>query len=178
MRITPLLIVAAALAISAPALAQELRPGTRVRVSAPIIRANSRFTGNVVREENGRVLLRLDRTVRQDTQLDTISIPRELIRRVEVSLGPGGRARGPAARTGAIAGLLAGTIVGLIASSGSSADRPARNPWMTALWTAPLLGAAGAGTGALIAPDVRERWQTAPGTRTAGLAFDRGELAY
>lgn len=167
MRITPFLIAAAAVAISAPALAQELRPGTRVRVSAPIIRASSRFTGNVVREENGRVLLRLDRTVRQDTQLDTISIPRELIRRVEVSLGPGGRARGPAARTGAIAGLLAGTIVGLIASGHSSADRPAHNPWMTALWTAPLLGAAGAGIGAVMAPDVRERWQTAPGTRTA-----------
>ena len=165
MRITPFLIAAAAVAISAPALAQELRPGTRVRVSAPIIHANSRFTGNVVREEDGRVLLRLDPTVRQDSQLDTISIPRELIRRVEVSLGPGGRARGPAARTGAIAGLLAGTIVGLIASIGTSADRPAHNPWMTVLWTAPLRGAAGAGIGAVMAPDVRERWQTAPGGR-------------
>ncbi|HSU12887.1 hypothetical protein [Longimicrobium sp.] len=166
MRITPLLIAAAALALSAPAAGQELQPGTRVRVSAPIIRASSRFTGNVVREENGRLLLRLDPSVRQDTRLDTISIPRELIRRVEVSLGPGGRSRGPAARTGAIAGLVAGAIVGLIAGSGSSADRPARNPWMTALWTAPLLGAAGAGTGALIGQGERERWQTAPGGRT------------
>lgn len=162
------LLIAASAAIAAPCAAQELQPGTRVRVTAPIIRATSRFTGNVVSEENGRVLLRLDPAVRQDTRLDTISIPRELIRRVEVSLGPGGRARGPAARTGAFAGLIAGTIVGLIAGSNSSADRPARNPWMTALWTAPLLGAAGAGTGALLAPDVRERWQTAPGGRTAG----------
>lgn len=163
MRIAHLLLALSALALSAPAAGQELQAGTRVRVSAPIIRGNSRFTGTVVSTENGRVLLRLDPLIKQDTRLDTISIPTHLIRRVEVSLGTvPGRSRGPAARTGAIAGVIAGVGLGLVLGSGTADDGAARNPWTTSLWMAPLLGAAGAGAGALIGESEHERWQTVP----------------
>jgi hypothetical protein len=178
MRIPHLLLVITALALSAPAAGQELQAGTRVRVAAPIIRGNSRFTGTVVSAENGRVLLRLDPTIKQDTRLDTISIPRHLIRRVEVSLGRvPGRSRGPAARTGAFAGVIAGIGLGLVLGSGTADDGAARNPWTTALWVAPALGAAGAGVGALIGQEERERWQTVqqqPAAAGAGVPPGRG----
>ena len=164
MRRTPhLLLAMATLALAAPAAGQELQTGTRVRVSAPIIRSTSRFTGTVMSTDNGRVLLRLDPRVKQDTQADTISIPRELIRRVEVSLGQvPGRARAPAARAGAFAGVVAGAILGLVLGSGTADDGAARNPWTTALWLAPAMGAAGAGVGALVGQREYERWQTVP----------------
>src|SRR4051812_17118988 len=94
-----LALIAAALAPASPAPAQELAPGTRVRITAPIVRGDSRFVGTVTSTEGGRIRLRLDPAVRQDSRLDTISIPRNLIRRVEVSLGRGtGGGRVQAAR--------------------------------------------------------------------------------
>jgi hypothetical protein len=163
MRLFPILIVAlSALALSSPAAGQVLQPGTRVRVSAPIIRGNSRFVGNVVSSQNSRLLLRLDPTIKQDTRLDTISIPRELIRRVEVSLGAGRPSRAPAARAGAIAGLLAGVAIGLAVGGNNSIDKPARNPWTTAAWVGPLTAVVGAGTGALIGQGAHEEWRTVP----------------
>ncbi|HEX8905933.1 MAG TPA: hypothetical protein VF771_13875 [Longimicrobiaceae bacterium] len=162
MRTTRLLLaIAVTVLSSAPAAGQALQPGTRVRVAAPIIRHDSRFTGTVVSTENGRVLLQLDRTVRQDTQLDTISIPLNLIRRVEVSLGQGsGDLRGPAAITGGVAGLVVGVLAGLLVGSGEDEDGATKNPWPTALLMGPLVGAAGAGVGALIGDRPHEQWQT------------------
>src|SRR5262249_38302811 len=103
------LLAAAALTLAAPATGQELQRGTRVRVTAPIVRGSSRFVGTVASADSGRIVLRLDPAVRQDVRGDTISIPRNLVRRVEVSLGHStGRGRGDAARVGALAGLVAG----------------------------------------------------------------------
>src|SRR3954447_12882978 len=102
-----------ALVIVAPLSAQELAPGTRVRVTAPIIHGDSRFIGTVTSTEGGRITLRLDPGVPHDTRADTISIPRNLVRGVEVSMGSPGRSRAAAARTGAVAGLVAGVGLGL-----------------------------------------------------------------
>jgi hypothetical protein len=157
-------------AAAVPARAQELQPGTRVRISAPIIRSNSRFTGRVMSDSSGRVVLRLDPTIQQDTREDTISIPRNLIRRVEVSTGQVPKSRAPAARAGAVAGLLGGVAVGLVIGGevGSSAGN--RNPWMTVLWTAPLGIVAGAGTGALIGAAPHEQWRVVRPPRVSALS--------
>jgi len=168
-----LLLAAAAVALATPAAAQELRAGTRVRVTAPIVRGDSRFVGTVVSTDSGRIQLRLDHTVRQDTRRDTLSIPRNLVRRVEVSLGHstrGGRAE--AARTGALAGLVAGVGLGMALGSGTGRDG-VKNPWTTSLWLGPVLGAAGAGTGALVGQGEHELWRTVPPTRVAGIPLGR-----
>ena len=168
-----LLLIAAALALASPAAAQELAPGTRVRITAPIIRGDSRFVGTVTSTEGGRIRLRLDPTVRQDTRMDTISIPRNLVRRVEVSLGRGrGGGRGQAARTGALAGMVAGVGLGMALGAGTGPDG-VKNPWVTALWLGPALGAVGAGTGALVGQGVHEQWRIVPPARVAGIALRR-----
>ena len=171
MRASHLVLAIVALALSAPAAGQELQPGTRVRISAPIIRRTSRFTGRVVGEENGRVTLRLDHSVKQDTRADSIVIPRELIRRVEVSLGVvPQRTRAPAARAGAIAGLLVGVGVGLVIGAETGVTAGDRNPWTTALWTAPLGALAGAGVGAAIGVAPHEQWETVRPPRPTTIA--------
>jgi|GEM_PF-3573045 hypothetical protein len=168
-----LLLAAAALALASPAAAQELRAGTRVRITAPIVRGDSRFVGTVVKTDSGRITLRLDPSVKQDTRRDTLSIPRNLVRRVEVSLGRGtGGSRGEAARTGALAGLAAGIGLGMALGSGSGRDG-VKNPWVTSLWLGPTLGAVGAGTGALVGGGPHEQWRIAPPTRVAGVPLAR-----
>ena len=168
-----LLLIAAALALASPAAAQELAPGTRVRITAPIIRGDSRFVGTVTSTEGGRIRLRLDPGVRQDTRQDTISIPRNLVRRVEVSLGRGrGGGRGQAARTGALAGVVAGVGLGMALGAGTGPDG-VKNPWVTALWLGPTLGAVGAGTGALVGQGEREQWRILPPSRVAGIRVAR-----
>jgi hypothetical protein len=154
---------AALLALAAPATGQELQRGTRVRVTAPIIRGDSRFVGTVTSTDNGRIVLRLDPSVRQDAR-DSISIPRSLVRRVEVSLGPNtGHQRRDAARTGAVAGLVAGVAVGMVVGRGSD-SQGVKDPLMTSLWLGPAMAALGAGTGALVGRDAHEVWRTVPRT--------------
>ncbi|HEV7588162.1 MAG TPA: hypothetical protein VGO40_08505 [Longimicrobium sp.] len=168
-----LLLAAAAIALASPAAAQELQVGTRVRITAPIVRGDSRFVGTVTSTEGGRIRLRLDPSVRQDTRNDTISIPRNLVRRVEVSLGrsaDGGRRT--AAGTGALAGLVAGVGLGMALGAGSGRDG-VKNPWTTSLWLGPALGAVGAGTGALIGKGEHEQWRIVPPARVAGLPIGR-----
>jgi len=161
----------AVLALAAPATAQELRPGTRVRVTAPIVRGDSRFTGTVKAADAERIVLRLDPDVRQDAH-DSISIPRSLVRRVEVSLGSStGHQRRDAARTGALAGLVAGVTVGMVVGRGSDRDG-VKDPLMTSLWLGPAMAVLGAGTGALVGRDEHEVWRTAP--RTSPVAVTPG----
>ena len=153
--------VLAVLALAAPATAQELRPGTRVRVTAPIVRGNSRFTGTVTQADAGKIVLRLDPAIRQDAR-DSISIPRSLVRRVEVSLGSSaGHQRRDAARTGAVAGLVAGVAVGMVVGRGSGSEG-VKDPLMTSLWLGPAMAALGAGTGALVGREEHEVWRTVP----------------
>jgi hypothetical protein len=155
-------LAVALLALAAPALAQELQPGARVRVTAPIVRGSSRFVGTVASMDSGRIVLRLDPTVRQDARGDTISIPLALVRRVEVSLGrTTGRGRRDAARTGALAGVALGTALGMVLGSGSD-QNGAKNPWTTSLWLAPAVGALGAGAGALVGTSQHEQWRVVP----------------
>jgi hypothetical protein len=170
---TILLFAAAALALASPAAAQELQVGTRVRITAPIVRGDSRFVGIVTSTEGGRIRLRLDPSVKQDTRNDTISIPRNLVRRVEVSLGRAtGGGRRDAARTGALAGLVAGVGLGMALGAGSGRDG-VKNPWTTSLWLGPALGAVGAGTGALVGRGEHEQWRIVPPARVAGLPLGR-----
>jgi hypothetical protein len=173
MRTILLLVIAAALALASSAAAQELAPGTRVRITAPIVRGDSRFVGTVTSTEGGRIRLRLDPAVRQDSRRDTLSIPVNLIRRVEVSLGRGtGGGRGQAARTGALAGLVAGVGLGMALGSGSGRDG-VKNPWVTSLWLGPALGAVGAGAGALVGQGEHEQWRALPAGRFTGLALGK-----
>lgn len=165
------IVVLALLALAFPAAAQELQPGTRVRVTAPSARGDSRFVGTVVSAEGGMIRLRLDPAVKQDTRLDTISIPRSLVRRVEVSLGRPDGGRAGAARRGALAGIAAG--VGLGMALGSGTGRAGKNPWTTSLWLGPALGAVGAGTGALVGGGGREQWRVVQPPRIAGLPLGR-----
>lgn len=159
---TGVLLAAGALALAAPAEGQELRPGTRVRVTAPIVRGNSRFVGTVASADDGRIVLRLDPAVRQDARGDTISIPRSVVRRVEVSLGrSSGHARRDAARVGGLAGFVAGVGIGMVVGSGTGRDG-VKNPWTTSLWLGPALGVVGAGTGALVGREEHERWRVVP----------------
>jgi hypothetical protein len=164
-------LLLALLAFAFPAAAQELQPGTRVRITAPTVRGDSRFVGTVVSTEDGRIRLRLDPAARQDARLDTISIPRGQVRRVEVSLGraPGG-GRAGAARAGALAGIAAGVGLGMALGSGRDG---VKHPWTTALWLAPTLGAVGAGTGALAGRGEHEQWRVVQPTRVAGLPLGR-----
>ena len=167
------LLLLTLLAIAFPAAAQELQPGTRVRITAPIVRGDSRFVGTVVSTEGGRIRLRLDPAVKQDTRLDTISIPRNLVRRVEVSLGRTSTgSRAAAARTGALAGIAAGVGLGMALGSGTGRDG-VKNPWTTALWLGPALGAVGAGTGALVGHGEHEQWRVVQPPRVAGLPLGR-----
>ena len=156
------LLVLAALALEAPAVGQELQPGTRVRVTAPIVRGSSRFVGTVQSTEGGRIVLRLDPAIRQDARGDTISIPYNLVRQVEVSLGrTAAHGRRDAARTGALAGLVAGVGLGMVIGAGSD-QNGAKNPWTTSLWLGPAMGALGAGTGALVGRQDHEQWRVVP----------------
>jgi hypothetical protein len=156
------LLAAAALALAAPAAGQELQPGTRVRVTAPIVRGSSRFVGTVASVDGGRIVLRLDPAVRQDVRGDTISIPRNLVRRVEVSLGRNaGHPRRDAARVGALAGLVTGVGLGMVVGAGTGPDG-VKNPWTTSLWLGPAMGVVGAGTGALVGHGEHERWRAVP----------------
>ena len=167
------LLVVSALALAAPAVGQELQPGTRVRVTAPIVHGGSRFVGTVASTSGGRILLRLDPTIRQDAHGDTISIPRSLVRQVEVSLGPSyGHGRRDAARTGALAGLAAGVGLGMVFGAGSDRNG-VKNPWTTSLWLGPALGAIGAGTGALVGSEEHEQWRVVPPSGVAGLPLGR-----
>lgn len=174
MRPAHLALALLTLAAAVPAAAQELQPGTRVRITAPIIRSNSRFTGRVMSDSSGRVVLRLDPTIQQDTREDTVSIPRNLIRRVEVSVGQVPKSRAPAARAGAVAGLLAGVAVGLVVGSELGSNPGDRNPWMTVIWTGPLGIVAGAGTGALIGAAPHEEWKVVRPPRVAAFSVPPG----
>lgn len=163
-----LALAAAALVLAAPAAGQELQPGTRVRVTAPIVRGNSRFVGMVASSDGGRIVLRLDPSVAQDAR-DSISIPRGLVRRVEVSLGPSvGRQRRDAARTGALAGLVAGVGLGMAVGGGSGSEG-VKDPLMTSLWLGPAMAALGAGAGALVGRDEHEVWRVVPRTPPVAL---------
>ena len=168
-----ILLLAAAVALASPVVAQELQVGTRVRITAPIVRGDSRFVGIVTSTEGGRIRLRLDPSIKQDTRSDTISIPRNLVRRVEVSMGRGtGGGRRDAARTGALAGVVAGVGLGMALGSGSGRDG-VKNPWTTSLWLGPALGVVGAGTGALVGGGAHEQWRILPPPRVAGLPIGR-----
>ena len=105
-----LLAAALVLAPARPTPAQQLEPGTRVRVTAPIASRNSRFVGTVAAADSARITLRLDPAVRQAVAGDSVVIPRALIRRVEVSLGRSVARRSHAAATGAVAGALVGLL--------------------------------------------------------------------
>jgi hypothetical protein len=174
MRPAHLVLALVALSAARPAAAQALQPGTRVRISAPIIRNNSRFTGRVMSDSAGRVVLQLDPTIQQDTREDTVSIPRNLIHRVEVSVGQVPKSRAPAARAGAVGGLLVGVAVGLVIGGEVGSNAGDRNPWMTVIWTAPLGIAAGAGTGALIGAAPHEQWQVVRPPRVSAMPAPAG----
>jgi hypothetical protein len=168
----PALLALTAVFLAAPALgAQELAPGTRVRVTAPIVRGDSRFVGTVTSTDSGRIRLRLDPELAAGHRADTISIPRSLVRRLEVSLGRPGRSRSRGARTGGLAGLVAGVGLGL--ALGNESDRQGlHNPWTTSLWLGPTVGAVGAGAGALLGGSNHEEWRMLRPPRVA-LALGR-----
>jgi hypothetical protein len=172
MRILRLLLALPALLLAAaPCAAQQIDAGARVRLTAPIARGDPHYVGTVVSTANNRVVLRLDPA--QHAGRDTISIPRSLIRRVEISMGSAPR-RGQAMRTGAIAGLAAGVGLGLIAGAGIHDNGTPKNPWLTALWVAPAMSAAGAGAGALFGRGEHEEWRTlTPGRQPGGIALGR-----
>ena len=170
-----ILLFAAALALASPAAAQELQVGTRVRITTPIVGGDSRFVGTVTSTEGGRIRLRLDPSIRRDTRNDTISIPRSLVSRVEVSLGRGtGGGRREAVRTGALVGMVAGVGLGMALGSGPGRDG-VKNPWTTSLWLGSTLGAVGAGTGALVGGP-HEQWRIVPPTRLAAARQARHRL--
>lgn len=155
-------LAVALLALAAPAFAQELQPGARVRVTAPVVRGSSRLVGTVASMDSARIVLRLDPDARQTARGDTISIPLALVRQVEVSLGRNaGRGRREGVRTGAITGVALGTALGLVLGSGSDPNGT-RSPWTTALWLAPAAGALGAGAGALVGTSQPEQWRVVP----------------
>jgi hypothetical protein len=162
-----------ALALGTPLSAQALPAGTRVRITAPIAPGGSRYVGTVTATDSGRIRLRLDPGVGHGLRDSVVSIPRNLVQRVEVSLGRSrGHSRAEAARTGALAGLVAGVGLGLALGSGSDLNG-VKNPWRTSLWLGPAVGAVGAGAGALIGQGAREQWRVAPSAPLAGLALGR-----
>ncbi|HEX8694593.1 MAG TPA: hypothetical protein VF746_19370 [Longimicrobium sp.] len=165
-------LLAAALALApAEAAAQELAPGTRVRVTAPIASRNSRFVGTVAAADSARLTVRLDPAVRQAVPGDSVVIPRALIRRVEVSLGRSVARRSHAAATGAVAGAFVGVGLGLVLAErhNDNEEQTLHNPWETASVTGPLGAAAGAAVGYLIGQRAREEWRRLPGYASVGV---------
>jgi hypothetical protein len=154
---TLVLIAAGLLACAAPAAAQQLQPGTRVRITLAGVHGDQPVIGTVVQGDDSRIRLRLDPTLGLGAH-DTLSIPRAMVRRVEVSMGTG-RARG--VRAGALAGLVAGVALG-VALASRDAHGGTRGLLTTAAWTAPALAVVGAGTGAMLGPGAHEQWRALP----------------
>jgi hypothetical protein len=156
----------AALGASAQA---DVTPGTRVRVSE----AARRFTGTLDAVDE-RTL-----TLREQSDAAPVTLSRAQIVRLEVSRKPSRRAKG--ALIGGALGVVAGLV--LMAAEGSSCP-PEQDPFGICsdlsgpefyVASAGLLGAAGAGLGALIARG--EKWETVPTNRlrvTAGASPSGG----
>ena len=160
------LLAVALLALAAPARAQELRPGARVRVTAPLIQGQTRYVGTVMSTDGGRIRMRLDPTLRQVAG-DTISIPASMVQQVEISMGRAGRSRTAGARTGAVAGLAAGIGLGLALGSKSP-----NGALRTSLWLGPTVAVAGAAAGGVLgAGGDQELWR--PLQPPAGLALGK-----
>jgi hypothetical protein len=155
-------LLAAALALApVQAIAQELPPGTRVRVTAPAAGRTSRIVGTVAATDSARLTLWLDSGSRRTAATDSVVIPRAQIQRLEVSLG---RAQGDQARAtvgGAVVGAFVGIGLGLVFARRYEDDEEAtlRNPWETASITGPLGAATGAAVGYVVGQRRREEWR-------------------
>jgi hypothetical protein len=143
-------------------------PGARVRVTATA--ATNQDVGDRSRERRiqGK-LLALDEatmTIETEDQPRPIVVPRPEIKKLEVSMRPSRKGR--AALIGAGAGALIGGVWGYSSASDCSSEEflclfPKEDRPKLALGGAVLVGALGAGLGALFGPG--ERWQERPGAQ-------------
>ena len=159
MRPTSALHIAALfLALQVPARGQEplpLAPGARIKV-----RAQETHIGTLLTLDSVALVLR------QDGMQDTLSVPRETIRRLEVSAG-----RKSAAGKGARIGGIAGGGLGLLAGAAAAIENPCDGPSFCLDLFGPediplfvvVAGGTGAVVGALIGALGRtDRWTEVP----------------
>jgi hypothetical protein len=159
----PALLAAAltALAVSSHASAQTasplFRPGAEARMTVPSMSAVKDLRGTLVSADSATVVLATGRA-----GADTLHIPRELVRKVEVRAErlESGDARMRGLRRGGVTGLVAGGTFGLLYQffkRERGGDNSEGSIWKTAAVAG--AGAGGAGMVFGFAFGTRENWQ-------------------
>jgi hypothetical protein len=174
--LAPLLLISFLPGLAAAQQAPSPAPGDRIRVSAPQVFARP-LTGIYLGSGSGRVV------VQEDVQRqDTVEIPLELVRRVEISRGyPSSTME--RVRRGALqglgGGLLVGGSIGLIRGYGAQYRNPDAGvnvPAVTAR-TAARLGVVGTVLGSAFGLRARERWERLPISRLAVAPDEAGGVS-
>ena len=139
----------------------SLEPGVRIRVAAEAV-APKPLVGTLVRLDRDAMALRL--ADREELAL----VPRETITKVEVSRGRRSRGRG------ALFGALVGLAVGAIAVAATPGD----DEMFTAAEATAMVGAMGAGLGALIGLAIPpgEKWESVPTAHISVVPSRRGHV--
>jgi hypothetical protein len=139
----------------------SVEPGARVRVAAEAVAAEP-LVGTFVRLDGNALALRLP-----DREELTV-VPREAITKLEVSHGRRSRGRG------ALIGALAGFAVGAIAVAATPGD----DEMFTAAEATAMVGAMGAGLGALIGLAIPpgEKWESVPTAQISVVPSRRGHV--
>ncbi len=164
MRHVTMLVAILAFVPLASATAQvPIRPGARVRVTRPpICRANTICVGRAPRQRVGTFLAWRSDTIVVQSNGDTLSVPVDLVTRLDV-------VRGQKSNTieGAIIGLLVGGVAGaaMVYASDQECESPRGEFFSCTVDISPLGGALSVGltggvVGALIGLEIQtDRWQ-------------------